>query len=137
MNRRRFLATTAGTASVVLAGCSGDGGRAEVTEDDVAVTVTIDDREFDPMIVDIDAGQAVEWENVDDERYHLDSHDINGQGTPWSWDAQVPPGETVAYLFEDPGVYGYFDRGATSFVMCGAVAVGDPSPDDVPQLPCE
>lgn len=135
MNRRRFITAAAGVGAAGLAGCFGGDETAEVDPEDIAATITANGREFDPMKVEIEEGEAVEWVNEDDAVYHVDSHDI-GEAS-WSWDERIEPGESAAYLFEDSGVYGFRDRGATSWEMCGAVAVGDATVDDIPLLRCE
>lgn len=134
MNRRRFLAAAASATTVGIAGCS-DGGAPQVDEEDIVVTISVLDGSFDPMIPSIQTGEAVEWSNDRDVRAQIVS--TAGVGDSWDYNETIQPGETTAYLFENPGVYAYHDRTLRRSRMCGAVVVGDLTEDDVPTLPCE
>lgn len=140
MNRRQFLAAT-GTASITaLAGCGGDGGGDDVSEEDIGAEVSMtDDNTFDPYRVSIDAGQAVRWTNETGEERTLRSNTNTDFSAEWdpAMDVELADGESHTHLFEESGVYTYHDAVRTWSLMCGAVAVGDNSEDDIGDLACD
>lgn len=139
MNRRQFLAATGVASVTTLAGCGGGGGGTPtVAAESVDATVTIsDDLSFDPPIVEVETGAAVEWVNEAGESRSVVSNDELGNSAEWGLDEDVETGQTFRYTFDESGVYSYHEDQETWFRMCGAVAVGDSTADDVSGLPCE
>lgn len=138
MKRRQFLAAT-GVASVsTLAGCGGGGGTPTVAASDVAATITlVEDGSFDPPIVEVEEGAAVEWVNETGSDRSVRSNTELQDSKEWEMELDLEDGESGRFVFEESGVYGYHEAQETWFRMCGAVAVGDASEDDVGNLPCE
>ncbi len=57
---------------------------------------------FDPVAIEVDAGETVTWTNSD----HF-SHNVHVLGTA-EWRSEVlAPGESVTFTFADPGEYAY------------------------------
>lgn len=136
MKRRQFLTTTAATASTIaVAGC---GGGSSEPEGEVTAEVTLtEDQAFDPLRVHVAAGEAVRWINETGEQRTVRSNAKLDNANEWTLDLAIPAGESGAHTFQNGGVYSYHDAQDTHFLMCGAVAVGDASEDDIGSLPCE
>lgn len=101
----------------------------------MANTVEMRDGRFDPIRISVEPGETVVWENADDVDHDVTSVGLREGATTWNFTAQTLRSDgSVAYEFDDPGVYEYFCsvHGKTE---CGAVLVGDASLD--PALPCE
>lgn len=134
MNRRRFLAAAATASTVGLAGCGAE-GPPEVDEDDIVVTVSVLEDGFDPQVVHVEEGEAVQWRNERSERMEIESSSLEGAAN-WDYRDEASAGGTAAFLFEDSGAYVYNDRHFTVGEICGAVTVGDATEEDLPTLPC-
>lgn len=143
MKRRTFLAMTGVASTTSLAGCGaigGGGGTPTVAEEDIAVQVTLtESNDFEPLRVSVDEGEAVEWVNDTGGEREVRSNHNAEYSSEWSPElsAVIPSGETHAYVFENSGIYTYHDRERTWETMCGAVAVGDNTEDDIGDLVCE
>lgn len=138
MKRRQFLAATGVASVTTLAGCGGGGGTPTVAADEVAATITInEDDSFDPPIVEVEPGAAVEWDNQAGEERQIRSNDRLNDASEWQFEADLEDGDTARFVFEEGGKYGYHEAEETWFRMCGAVAVGDASEDDITGLRCE
>lgn len=139
MGRRELLGTTGCAALVGAAGCLGSmlgDDEPDVAEEDIAETIVLDDREFDPMTVEIEPGEAIEWVNESEEDYELRTNDTYGETDDWDLEADLSPGDSTAHLFEEEGYYAFHEAIHTSLRMCGGVAVGRPE-DEMPSLHCE
>lgn len=140
MKRRQFLAATGAASITALAGCGGAGGDSTDTpaQSSIAATVTIaEDDSYDPPIVEVEEGESVEWVNETDKERDLRANGEMDNSVEWELDLQIPAEGSAAHTFDESGVYSYHDAEETWFLMCGAVAVGDSSEDDVGNLPCE
>lgn len=141
MKRRKFLAVTGVASITTLAGCGGvGGGPGTVNPDDIAAEVTMtEDDAFDPPRVSIDTGEAVEWTNEtgDDRTVVSNENTEYSSELPEEMELAISDGESSAFVFEESGIYTYHDQQRTWEVMCGAVAVGDNSEDDIGDLVCE
>jgi len=138
MKRRQFLAATGVASVTTLAGCGGGGGTPTVAADDVAATIVInEDDSFDPPIVEVEPGSAVEWDNQAGEERQIRANDRLNDAVSWEFEADLEDGESARFVFEEDGKYGYHEAEETWFRMCGAVAVGSASADDISGLRCE
>jgi plastocyanin len=116
----------------------GIGGTPSVAADEVAATVIInEDDSFDPPIVEIEPGSAVEWDNQTGEERQIHANDRLNDGHSWEFEADLEAGGRARFVFEEDGKYGYHEAEETWFRMCGAVAVGSASADDISGLRCE
>jgi plastocyanin len=79
------------------------------------------DNVFDPEILRIEPGQAVEW--VNDGR---SPHDVVADDETWRSET-LGPGDEYVRTFDEPGVYSYFCsfHGKPGVGMVGTVVVGD------------
>ncbi|MCU4800043.1 plastocyanin/azurin family copper-binding protein [Halobacteria archaeon HArc-gm2] len=138
MKRRQFLTTTTVAASTIaVAGCGGGSGSSE-PQGEVTAEVTLTEGEaFDPLRVHVAEGEAVRWINETGEQRTVRANTEVDNSNEWELDLAIAAGESGAHTFQSSGVYSYHDAQDTHFLMCGAVAVGDTSEDDVGSLPCE
>lgn len=136
MKRRQFLATTATASAISLTGCGGGGSSEPQGEVTAEVTLT-EDEAFDPLRVHVAEGEAVRWINETGEERSVRSNGEIDNAREWELDLTIPAGESGVHTFQESGAYSYHDAQDTWFKMCGAVAVGDASEDDVESLPCE
>jgi len=135
MNRRQYLAAACGAAAFT-AGCLGDGER-DMDPSKVVTTVEITLQEgFEPMTVSIEPDEGVEWVNEDEfMRRVVTYRPFHDESAEWDWQAELDPGEDDFYVFDEPGVYDYFDETRTENHACGSVFVGDFEETD-DHLPC-
>ncbi|MGZ8565861.1 MAG: PLDc N-terminal domain-containing protein [Actinomycetota bacterium] len=117
----RRLAATAGLAlmgSVVLS--SAPLAPPAAARSDEAYVRAIDNV-FDPGIVRVEPGQAVEW--VNDGR---SEHDVQADDGSWGSDT-LEPADTFERAFEEPGAYPFFCsfHGDPGVGMAGTIVVGD------------
>ena len=95
---RRFLPVVALLAATVLAaGCGGDGESSQP----VATTEVkmVKSYQFDPKVIEIEAGQTVTWTNEDNFTHTVE---VDGQE-----DHKVDRGDSVEIKFDEPGTYDY------------------------------
>lgn len=138
MNRRQFLAATGVASITTLAGCGGETGTPTVAEESVAATITIhEDNSFDPPRVQVDEGSAVEWVNESGEERQIRANTARSWSSDWDWEIDLEDGETGRFTFDSSGLYPYHEAEETWFRMCGAVAVGDQTVEDIGTLQCE
>lgn len=120
--RRRYLACAA-TATATLAGCLGsEPGIPETSK------ITMANSQFDPRNTHVDAGTTVTWTNEDSS-----AHTVTNASDNWTFDTEVPAGESTTYTFEDDGVYDVYCRfhgGADLSGMSMKVAVGEGTIND-------
>jgi len=92
---------------------------AAAQEDDAYVHAI--DNVFDPEILRVEPGQAVEWLNDGRSR-----HDVVADDESWR-SGTLEPGDGFTNTFDEPGVYPYFCsfHGKPGVGMIGAVVVGD------------
>jgi plastocyanin len=92
-------------------------------------TVAMVDSQFDPRNIHDHAGRAVTWTNEDSR-----DHTVTSASANWQVDELVAGGKSVAYTFEDSGVYDVycsFHGFATDLDgMSMNVAVGDATIED-------
>ena len=123
-----------------LAGCGGGSGGSSGAQAkgtvgaEVAIT---EDKTFEPMKVHVAEGEAVRWNNKTDETHTIASDTAADNAVEWEFKQEVKPNGAATYTFQSSGVYPYHQTSQTRFMMCGAVAVGDASVDDVSKLDCE
>lgn len=144
MKRRQFLRAAAASSTIAIAGCGGGGdegpsGSTEEPEDaEVGAQVTFtEDQEFDPLRVQVETGQSVEWINETGSTRVLEANQEPDGAAEWNLNIEVPADGSAFYVFEEGGIYSYHDQEETWFNSCGAVAVGDNSTDDITSLRCE
>ncbi len=97
---------------------AGGGCHSKTLTDAPGVTVALEERCFQPMVVRVDAGQQVTWTNKDP-----DAHTVTGVANSWGSYDELAQGQTVSYQFDKSGVFPYFCLLHPS--MVGAVVVGD------------
>ena len=136
MDRRAFLATGAGVAAAVLAGCAagGSGGG----EYDVGMSTDA----FRPENITVEVGETVVWRNTSKQGHtvtaygdqlpdgaeYFASGDADSQSAAeeaWMDDAggRLGQGETFEHRFETPGEYGYFCIPHEEVGMVGVITV--------------
>jgi plastocyanin len=119
-----------------MAGCGGGGSSEPAGEVTAEVTLT-EDEAFDPLRVQVAEGEAVRWNNETGERRTVRANTEADDSNEWELDLAIEAGESGTHTFQSSGVYSYHDAQDTHFLMCGAVAVGDTSENDIGSLPCE
>ena len=105
------------TGNLLLAGCNRAGDDLQAAIQDIEgphVEVTIrnieseSENEFDPAQITIETGTTVVWINQDSA-----PHSVT-EGTPGDvdsdFDEEILPGAYTILLFDEPGVYSYYDR---------------------------
>ncbi len=142
MKRRDFLVVAATASTSALAGCggggSGGGSSGAQAQGDVGAEVAItDDDAFDPIKVHVEEGEAVRWNNETDSAHTIASNTAPDNAAEWEFEQEVPANGAATFTFQSGGVYSYHQTSQTRFMMCGAVAVGDTSVEDIPTLDCE
>jgi plastocyanin len=93
---RKFLLPLAAAATVVVAGCGGEGTSEPVAATEVEMVKSY---RFDPKVIEIEAGETVTWTNEDNF-----THTVQVEGQD---DHEVERGESVEITFEEPGTYAY------------------------------
>lgn len=137
MKRRQFLTTTTATASTIaVAGCGGGGSSEPQGEVTAEVTLT-EDEAYDPLRVQVAEGEAVRWINETGEQRTVRANTEVDDSKEWELDLAIEADDSGVHTFQNAGIYSYHDAQDTHFLMCGAVAVGDTSEDDIESLPCE
>lgn len=152
MDRRDYLVALSGVTTTLLAGCGGDSEPTDspTPSGEVVETITIETRSFEPAVVRIEVGEAVEWVNeTGDERgiEPIDNISSETEVREWSWGdppsgqtvtrhLMQPDGGSVTRTFNQPGIYVYADSQLTEFQACGAVLVGEDAEIDESNLPC-
>lgn len=174
-SRRKVVAAAAGLAGS-LAGCAGgsgggggggggDGGDSTETatetpeptematptpsgppEDAPTTTVTVENKTFIPMVLEVEPGTVVEWVYEGIGSHSVTSMSPSAEGGRRAWNPDVASdwdmkqditSEPVSHYFPEEGVYEYkchYDFGHIG--GCAAVVVGDQEYDQE-MLPCE
>lgn len=103
---RTLIATSLALSSFLLFSCGGgsqsEEGRSKAGDGYIyggGKTVKIKDNYFDPMTVEIPAGDSVTWENTG-----VVAHNVTGS---FASSHLVEPGEKFHHGFEKPGTYSY------------------------------
>lgn len=78
-------------------GSAGGGGDADVVAEDIA---------FDPTTIEVSAGDAVTWENLDSVGHTVTAGTPDEPGS--EFDEDLPAGETVEVTFDEAGTHPYF-----------------------------
>lgn len=134
MHRRQFLTGTATLATAFVAGCAGGGGdgggdsAVKQTSD-----VTMENSQFQPRNIAVDAGTTVTWTNEDST-----SHTVTSASDNWSKDVEVAGGKTATHAFEESGVYDVYCRfhgspdlsGMSMKIAVGGATIQRPLGDD-------
>lgn len=154
LDRRKVLAGTGSLIVAGLAGCSGDGGGGNGNGDDNgdeaeptptptqdAEVVNVFATEFQPSIVQIEAGSTVSWRHRGGSHTILFYHPDNDrqrrvpEGVEAISGAVNPSDAFFEYTFETPGVYDYYSQDKEeSDQMIGSVIVGEPTDPEQPGL---
>lgn len=92
--------------------------------------VEVSDDVFVPPRIEVEVGEEVVWENIDDEIHRV----MATSGENFSSN-QLEPEEVFTHTFEEEGVTRYIDSIVGGDTMCGAVIVGDAEMDE--PLRCE
>lgn len=126
MQRRDVLTAAIALATPAVAGCTGggdgsdgDGGGEVVRTSEVSMVGS----QFDPRNIHVSTGATVTWTNDDSA-----GHTVTNASDNWSFDQQVPGGESAEFAFEEPGVYDVYCRFHGSADLSGMsmkVGVGD------------
>ncbi len=118
-------------ASLVVAAPAGAGGGCHIPEgaetsyakaDGDTARVEVVGCEFGPTVLYVDPGTEVTWRFFDPM-----PHSVTGTFLAWGSDELHSSGDSVAYAFEEEGVYPYLC--VLHPGMSAAVIVGDPGPD--------
>ncbi len=128
---KRALRATAAALLLMGAACSSDGGSSsdggdsasreapfEVSEEPVATT-EVDlpkSYKFEPVAIEIDAGDEVTWTNRDDFPHNV--HLLDGSDVT----EDLPVGESATIVFDEPGDY-YYECSIHPDQMQGKVVV--------------
>jgi plastocyanin len=149
MDRRTFLATTAGLAGIGVAGCVGRSATPADAEFDVGMTtrryVNPDVEGGDPQAaarVTVQAGETVVWRNTsthghtvtafadgqpDGAEYFasggFETEEAARQGWRQGLEGRIDAGETYEHTFEVPGEHDYFCIPHIAANMVGTVVV--------------
>ncbi|WP_338741741.1 hypothetical protein [Haloplanus salilacus] len=175
-SRRKVVAAAAGLAGSLAGcaggsggggGDGGDGGDSTATEtatdtpeptatatatpsgppeDAPTETVTVENKTFIPMVLEVEPGTVVEWVYEGIGSHSVTSMSPSGEGGRQAWNPDVASdwemkedisSEPISYYFREEGVYEYkchYDFGHIG--GCAAVVVGDQEYDQE-MLPCE
>lgn len=115
------LVLAAGMVAGARDALAGGGCHDEVMSDATGVAVDLKGSCFWPTVVRVQAGGTVTWTNRDAGILHT----VTGVAQSWGTYDEVAQGESVAYQFDNSGVFPYFCLLHPS--MIGAVVVGDGS----------
>jgi plastocyanin len=86
--------------------------------------IAIGDCVFAPTVTRVATGTMVTWRNSS-----IQAHEVVGSNLAWGkHDKLLEPGDTIAWTFDKPGVYGYACMIHPG--MTGVVVVGDAIPAD-------
>lgn len=116
-----IVALTAALALTFAGGApaqAGGGCHTEVFSDEATTQVELTKNCFAPIVTRVEPGDTVSFTNTDP-----DIHTVTGVANTWGDDKNVHPGESVAYQFDESGVFPYFCYLHPS--MVGTVVVGD------------
>lgn len=106
----------------------------EMTSQESA-TITMEVEAFTPPRLSVAPGTTVVWRNEDSESHQVTSVQLHEETASWQFRSRsLRPNDSVAYNFDDEGVYEYFCR-LHGQDMCGTIEVGQPSLHH--SLPCE
>jgi plastocyanin len=109
---------TATVPAVAVPAQAGGGCHRQTATDMRGVTATLVDNCFDPVVLRVEPGQRVRWVNKDQT-----AHTVTGAAGRWGSYEELAAGKTVAWRFDQAGVFPYFCIVHPG--MIGAVVVGD------------
>jgi plastocyanin len=112
------IATATMPALAVPAAHAGGGCHGMLHRDMRGAKVSLTGNCFDPLVVRIDVGQRVRWTNTDPV-----AHTVSGAAEQWGSHTVLNNGKSVAWRFENAGVFPYYCDIHPG--MVGAVVVGD------------
>lgn len=123
MDRRTFLAGTAGFAGVGLAGCLQSGSADDEGDHDIGMGASV----FRPDSLEVAVGTTVVWQNTGNRRHTVtayedgipadadffasggfDSEQAAREGWMGGFEGRIESGEQYEHTFEVPGTYDYF-----------------------------
>ena len=117
----------------LVVGCLGEEEDPEDVDEDTTI-VDVLEQDFDPQIVEIEAGETIRWINRQRDATDLRNANWNG-ATDWGFTHTLTDiDHFVDYTFDEEGVYQYYDVISTPMRQCGMVLVGGAEWDGM--LPC-
>lgn len=118
---RALTVLTIGVLVVALPGCLDDAGPADGTSAEVAAL----DSEFDPNELTVGFGEAVTWTNEGQLSHTVEVR--HQDGTSKVHTAEIEPGESTTYTFEQTGTFDVWCRfhGQPGEGMAMTVTVGE------------
>jgi plastocyanin len=129
-NRRRFLASIAGGATLGLAGCMGsDGGGTETAVPENTVRMVTDDGRyyFTPIGLQVDPGTTVTFVNASGGHSATAyPNRIPKNAEPWDSTTLTSKGATYDHTFEVEGTYDYYCIPHKMMGMVARIVVGQP-----------
>lgn len=135
MRRRTYLAL-AGSTVPAVAGCLGNDGGQEMSEEDVVETIDIKTSGFDPATVSIEPGEGVEWVNTDTAEHTVLATSYEDDAADWDFEQPLQPEESDFYVFHDAGIYDVSCGVHTQTFGCQTIFVGDHEVSE-DRLPCK
>lgn len=124
LSRRHFLLTSGAAATVLLAGCTGDGddGNGNGDDDMIQVGPSEDEFAFVPDELTVSVGTEVTWE------WETSTHNIvvDSQPDDANWEGHETTentGFTYSFTFEVPGTYDYYCQPHRNQGMEGTIVV--------------
>lgn len=105
---RRTVLSSGLAAAFGLAGCSEltDEPTAEATPVETDTVIMPDEWVYEPAVVEIPKGTTVTWENDGSHKHTVTFRDDE----PVDLDAELKPGGSLTYTFEEPGTFDYYCR---------------------------
>ncbi|MFB6094929.1 MAG: plastocyanin/azurin family copper-binding protein, partial [Halodesulfurarchaeum sp.] len=108
----------------------------DVTVKSRMATVEAVNTTFKPARLSVSPGTTGKWVNENPFGHDVTSAQFHEKADSWDISAQLSAdGGTATHTFQEPGVYEYYCTIHGKGTMCGAVLVGDVSPDA--DLPCK
>jgi len=106
----------AGTSETASTESDADTGGGE------SYTVTARSTSYDPMVLQINPGDSVNWTNMSGHNVNFEEGNIPAEAEPW----RTSIGQNVSRTFEQEGLYLYKCDPHFSLGMVGAIIVGEP-----------
>lgn len=122
--RTRLLLLLPVRATLALSACSEDADDVPAsTSDALGAVVNIENFEFHPDPLTVDAGTTVTFVNGDEINHSVTSGSRGGLGDDFAEGVMVANGDEVELRFDEPGTYEYFCRFHPGDGMSGQVVV--------------
>ena len=113
----------------VSASAGGGGGCVSPITDGDGAHVSLSGACFSPMVINVGAGDTVEWTNDDE---YLD-HTVTDAGLQWGTLEKLRPGHSELHRFEEAGVFPYYCFYHPG--MAGAVVVSEDAASGAAAVP--